>query len=467
MQIIGRGFEKRELKRMYESGQPEFIAVYGRRRVGKTFLVKEYFHNKFTFYATGLARGCRKEQLEHFHSCLREYGLKDIAVPKCWKDAFAGLRKTVERSKEKRKVIFLDEVPWMDTQKSDFLQAIDLFWNEWASAREDVMLIVCGSAASWMVKNIIRDKGGLHNRLTCRLHISPFNLEETSQYLASRGVHWNNLSIAECYMAMGGIPFYLQQIDRTLSLAQNLDRLFFGENGLLSEEYDNLYSSLFKQSEQYVRIVESLFDKRSGLSREEIVKKTGISNGGGLTRKLDELEQCGFIKKYKAVAADCAIYQLVDFFSIFYLYFVRKQRSSDEDTWMHLQGTRTHSAWLGLGFERLCFAHASQIRHALGISGIATKTFALYTGEAQIDMLIDRSDRTVTVCEMKWTENSEYALSRSEAEKLDKRIRVARERYPRKNCMVCMVTSCGLKQNAIAMEKVRKSITLDQLFLAI
>ena len=467
MQLIGREQEQKELRRLYESGQPEFVAVYGRRRVGKTFLVKEFFHNHFTFYSSGLARGSKQNQLEHFGESLSEYGLKVKQAPSSWKEAFKLLRQLIDQSSEKRKVIFLDEVPWLDTQKSDFVQAIDLFWNEWASSRDDILLIVCGSAASWMVKNIIRNTGGLHNRLTCKLHISPFTLGECKSYLESKSIRWNDQSIAECYMILGGIPYYLQQLDKSLSLTQNIDRLFFNENALLKDEYDNLYTSLFKHSEEFIRIVECLFDKRCGLTRDELTAKTGLSNGGGLTRKLDELEQCGFIRKYKPIGVDRNIYQLVDFYTIFYLYFIRKQRVRDEQSWMHLQGSHTYSTWVGLSFERLCFAHAPQIRHALGISGVATKTFALYTHEAQIDMLIERADRTISVCEMKWTENVNYVITKAEATKLQNRLALARGYYPNKNCLLCMITSSELKQNEYSIQWVQQTMTLNQLFLAI
>ncbi len=467
MQIIGREQEQKELRRLYESGQPEFVAVYGRRRVGKTFLIKEFFHNKFTFYSTGIARGSRQNQLQHFYESLIEQGLKTESIPSTWRDAFRLLRQLIDQSTEKRKVIFLDEVPWLDTQKSDFVQAIDLFWNEWASVRNDILLIVCGSAASWMVKNIIRNTGGLHNRLTCKLHISPFSLGECKSYLENKGIRWNYQTIAECYMILGGIPYYLQQLDRSLSLSQNIDRLFFNENALLKDEYDNLYSSLFKHSDDFLRIVECLFDKRCGLTRDDLTAKINISNGGGLTRKLDELEQCGFIRKYKPIGGDKYLYQLVDFYTIFYLTFIHKQRFLDEQMWMHLQGSHAYSTWIGLSFERLCFAHVSQIRHALGISGIATKTFALYTKEAQIDMLIERADRAISICEMKWTDNVNYVITKSEATKLQNRIAIARQYYPNRNTLLCMITSSGLKQNEHSIQIVQQIVTLNQLFLAI
>ena len=252
------------------------MAIYGRRRVGKTFLVRSFFHDNFTFYTTGIARGTRREQLRHFSEALHE---KCASLPETdaedWFEVFKRLRTLISKSRQRRKVVFLDELPWMDTQKSEFVKALDLFWNEWGSTRNDFLLIVCGSAASWMVKNIIKNRGGLHNRLTCKLHLSPFNLNDTSQFLQAKGINWLDETIAECYMVMGGIPYYLMQLDKTYSLAQNVDRMFFRENALLADEADNLYKSLFKKSENYVRIVEALVDKRSGLTRQEIVDTTG------------------------------------------------------------------------------------------------------------------------------------------------------------------------------------------------
>ena len=291
MQIVGRKEEINELQRIYDSASSEFVVVYGRRRVGKTFLVREFFHDNFVFYATGVARGNRKEQLAHFHNRLLRYGSPDDQTPpNDWFTAFERLEALATKSRQKRKVIFLDELPWMDTQKSEFLKALELFWNEWASARNDIVLVVCGSAASWMVNKVINNHGGLHNRLTCRMKLLPFTLSETKEYLESQKFKWDNLSIAECYMILGGIPYYLHLLDKSRSLAQNIDRLFFSESALLADEFDNLYNSLFSKSEDYVRIVETLSKKKSGFTRDEIAKGSKLSNGGGLTRKLVALE---------------------------------------------------------------------------------------------------------------------------------------------------------------------------------
>ena len=464
MNIIGRKEEMKELQRIYDSGSSEFVVVYGRRRVGKTYLIREFFHDDFVFYATGVARGNRTEQLAQFNSSLARYGdSEDQTAPENWFLAFGRLEKLVAKSRKQRKVIFLDELPWMDTPKSDFVKALEMFWNVWASARNDIVLIVCGSAASWMVGNVIRNRGGLHNRLTCKLKLNPFTLSETKEYLLSQKIKWDNLSIAECYMILGGIPYYLHLLDKSRSLAQNIDRLFFSESALLEDEFDNLYNSLFAKSEEYVRIVEALAKKKSGFSRDEIVARSGLSNGGGLTRKLDALEQCGFIRKYKAFGEVSYTFQLIDFFTLFYFQFVKGRNTVDSDTWQHLVATNSYKTWRGLAFEKLCFAHLPKIKSMLGISGVLTNTCSYYSSQAQVDMIIERADRAVTVCEMKCSDKP-YALTKAEYEKIANRLSVLREYYKRKNIFFAMITSFGLVRNSYAINYVQNEIILDDLF---
>lgn len=464
MQIIGRKKETLELKRLKESNQAEFVALYGRRRVGKTWLVRNYFNDQFTFYATGIARGTRKEQLRNFYNSLCNYGKNAKEQPKNWYEAFDMMKTVIKQSRQRRKVVFLDELPWMDTQKSEFLKAIDLFWNSWGCMQQNLLFIVCGSAASWMVKNIIRDKGGLHNRLTCHIHLNPFTLTETRAYLHSQGVRWGEEMTAECYMIMGGIPYYLHLLDRTLSLAQNIDRLFFAPNALLKDEFDTLYKSLFKKSDDYVKIIAALSKRRSGYTRDEIVEATGLSNGGGLTRKLDELEQCNFIRRYSPLKGHTPIYQLIDFYSFFYLQFLNGNRSYDRDAWMHLQATPRHSNWLGLSFERLCFAHIYEIQKALGITGVATKTYAMLTDNAQMDMVIERADKVTSLCEMKYT-TKPYLLSKSEAERIIHRKEKLEECLPaQKQVLVTLVSNRQPKTNAYYNSLISSNIVLKMLF---
>lgn len=462
MQLIGRERETKELTRLKESNQAEFVVLYGRRRVGKTFLVRSFFDDKFTFYCTGLAKGTRKQQLTNFGKTLSEYCGQNV-LPKDWFEAFDALKTIILRSRQRRKVIFLDEVPWMDTQKSEFKQALDLFWNGWAMMQPNLLFIICGSAASWMVKHVINDKGGLHNRLTCRLHLLPFTLKDTRAYLQSQGFRWTDEMVANSYMILGGIPYYLHLLDKSLSLAQNVDRLFFEESALLADEFNNLYSSLFKKAGEYVKIITLLSKKKSGYTRSELTESLKLKTGGGFTRRLEELEQCGFIRKYLPISGKTHIYQLVDFFTLFYLQFGGEKATFDSNMWMHLQTSSKYNTWLGLSFERLCFAHIHQIQHALGISGVGTKTYALQTSSAQMNMVIDRADNIVNLCEMKYT-GCAFALSKTEAEKLQKRISELSLLLHKKGVMAVLITDSSAKRNEYYNQLIYNNITLKDLF---
>lgn len=465
MKIIGREKEQCELKRLYESGRSEFLMVYGRRRVGKTFLIREFFKNHFDFYATGIARGTKKEQLMNFRMAIASYN--DEMAPnqfENWFEAFKALKQLLEKTKSKRKVVFLDELPWMDTPKSDFVKALEHFWNTWASARDDIMIIVCGSAASWMVKNIVKNHGGLHNRITFKMKVMPFNLIETKAYLHSKGVRWENNMIAECYMILGGIPYYLDLIDKNKSLAQNIDQMFFDESPLLENEFQNLFESLFRKSAEYINIVETLARKKNGYTREDIMNKARLSDGGGLTRRLEELEQCGFIRKYKTIGDVLFTYQLVDFFTVFYFSFLKDGKTYDSNNWMHFMETPKYNNWKGLAFERLCMAHLQQVKNKLGISGVSTNTYSLYKKEAQIDMVIERGDNIVNLCEMKYADEP-FVITKNYAEKLVNKTNILKASLKKqRGIYLAFISSMPIKQNEYSINMVNKNIILDDLF---
>ena len=464
MQLIGRQREKEELTRLNESKQAEFVALYGRRRVGKTYLVRTFFNDSFCFYATGLARANRKEQIANFYKSLCEYSQTQPKAPKDWYEAFDMLKQIILSSRKRRKVVFLDELPWMDTQKSEFLKALELFWNSWGMMQANLLFIVCGSAASWMVKNIIRNKGGLHNRLTCQMRLDPFNLAETKEYLRAQNIRWDEETIGEIYMIMGGIPYYLHLLDRSKSPAQNIDRMFFGPNALLGEEFRNLFSSLFKKSEEYEKIIGELNKKRLGLTRDEIAEHCKMTNGGGLSRRLEELVQCGFIRRYQPLNERKSLYQLVDFYCLFYYMFLHNSEHFDRSVWQHIQAMPRYNTWLGLGFERLCFAHVYQIQRALGISGMATKTYAYATPTAQMDMVIERADKVISLCEMKYSQLP-YGLTKQEAEKLRKRGEEIMGLLPKnRQVLISLVSNRLPKKNAHYNELITSSITIKDLY---
>lgn len=463
MRLIGRKEECRELKRLYESHAPEFVAIYGRRRVGKTFLVKEFFRNKFTFYTSGLARCGMKDQLRNFYESLVQYGLPAGSKrPSDWFEAFDLLKTVVETSGSRRKVLFIDELPWLDTQKSKFITALDRFWNSWASARADIMLVVCGSAASWMVTNIIKNRGGLHNRITSKISLMPFSLSEAGEFLKSKGISWDIESIAEAYMILGGVPYYLGLLDKNRSLYRNIDELFFKENAKLDDEFNDLYDSLFKKSYDYIKIVELLAKKKSGYSRTEIKEGLEYKDGGSLTRKLDELEHCGFIRKYSSLGSTRNTYQLVDFFSLFYFQFVKSMSKLDNFSWSGIVGTHQYSTWTGLAFERLCFSQMNRIRAALGIGAVVCRTYPYYDGKMQLDMVIDRQDKSVSLCEIKWSKGK-YSLTSSDKTKLGERKEALRNIFKNKSIFIVFITTSGVVENDYTRENINDILTLRSL----
>lgn len=466
MEIIGREREIEELVRLRDSSTSEFVMVYGRRRVGKTYLIREFFEDKFDFYLTGIAHGSRVEQLMNFGMTIKQYVRNGdpLKPPTNWYEAFEQLKSLTSKSKNKRKIIFLDELPWMVTQKSEFVKALELFWNSWASARTDVLLIVCGSASSWMVKNIVKNHGGLHNRITFKIKLKPFTLQETKLYLESRHIEWSEQMIAECYMILGGIPYYLKMLNGKYSLAQNVDQLFFNESALLEDEFENLYASLFRNSADYIRIVEALAEKKVGFSRDEILKKTKMLDGGSFSRKLEELEQCGFIRKYLSAGGVRQVYQLVDFYSLFYETFIKRGPHFDTDRWMNIIDTPLYNTWLGLSFERLCLAHLPQIKQKLGISGVSTNTYSLHHKEAQVDMVIERGDNIVNLCEMKFSDDP-YEIDKKYADSLRNKRSVLRGIIKKKQSVsIVMITANGLKRNQYSAELVQNEVSLSDLF---
>lgn len=472
--IIGRAFEKDLFSKLYESEKSEFVAVYGRRRVGKTFLIKEYFEQSIVFAASGLANLGLKAQLKIFSMALRKYGdeISESGPLGDWLDAFSRLEKVIESSSQKRKVVLLDELPWMDTAKSGFIPALEHFWNDFASARHDVLLIVCGSATSWMMDKLIQNHGGLHNRLTRHIHLKPFSLRETEQMLESKGFLLSRYEIAVCYMIFGGIPFYLSLLDSRYSLAQNVDRLLFSEDGELSREIENLYAALFKHSADYVKIVKLLAEHKLGLSRTEIQEKSQLKSGGTLTAILDNLVYCGFIKKFSSYNSGKKeqLYCLVDFYTLFYFTFHDEIEKHRAGFWQSLQTKPRFFTWAGHSFERLVLAHVPQVKKKLGISGITSDEYPCriqatdVSSGSQIDMVIDREDRTFNICEMKFAE-AVYAIDATEETKL--RMRVANfkaaMRKPRHSAQLTMITTFGILRNKYS-GIVNNVILLEDLF---
>ena len=469
--IIGRKEEQQILRLAVQSENSEFVAVYGRRRVGKTYLIRETFGYKFTFQHTGLAKGNTKEQLFSFAISLRDAGYDDCPIPKSWLEAFSLLSTYLKNSTDEKKIIFLDELPWMDTPRSNFISAFEHFWNGWASARKDIVLIICGSATSWIINKVINDHGGLHNRVTKQIALQPFTLKECEMFTESKGIEMSRYQLAECYMVLGGIPYYWSLLEKGLSLSQNIDKIIFAKNGKLSNEFNQLYASLFKSPEQYIDVVTALGKKKAGMTREEIIAATDMYSSGTLSKVLDELVYCGFIRKYNGFdkKSKQAIYQLIDNYTLFYFKFIQQNENNDEHFWSASIDSAMHRAWSGLAFERLCMAHTQQIKAALGIAGVLSNVYSWRkeadetSDGAQIDLLIDRKDQVINLCEMKYS-LSEYAIDAEYEQKLrNKKSAFINATNTRKAVHLTMVTTFGIKVNAHS-GVVQNEITLEDLF---
>ena len=469
--IIGREREKKLLEECYNSGESELVVVYGRRRVGKTYLIQTYFGDQFTFTLTGVYDKPRNVQLSNFAMSLEEYSGQRRPVPTNWSEAFVQLKELLKtKPAEERQVVFLDEMPWLDTQKSDFLSAFECFWNGWGSTRKNIMLIVCGSATTWITDKILSDKGGLFNRATRRIYLQPFTLHETEQYLLSKGIRWSRYDIAESYMIMGGLPFYLKQMSATMTLSANIDNIFFRSNALLANEYEHLYNTLFKKARDYTTVVEALSSKAYGLTRGEIIAETKMADNGALTKILTDLINSNLVIAYSyyASAKRGTIYQLTDAYTLFYFRFIRGNYGHDEHYWSNTLDNPRRNSWRGYAFEMVCKTHVRQIRHRIGIEGVLCETSSWYSREenprgAQIDLVIDRRDRVINLCEMKYSV-SEFVIDKDYDMVLRNKIEAFRRgTKSRKALQLTMITTYGVRQNMYS-GIVSSEVVLDDLF---
>lgn len=476
--IIGRRKEVEELQRYYSSSKPEFVAIYGRRRVGKTFLVKEVFKNQFAFHHTGLSpykeknkrRTTKQEQLRAFYYSLLQAGMDNGPCPADWMEAFHLLEVFLEKIDcGQRLVVFIDELPWMDTPRGGFMPAFDQFWNGWCNYHDNVMLIVCGSATSWMLDNIIMDVGGLFRRTTDPIHLEPFTLAECEQFYRENNIVLSRQDIVEGYMVMGGIPYYMSLFMPGLSLAQNIDRLFFQRNAKLAGEFEMLFSSIFTNPDEMEKIVRFLSRRHSGYTRDEISRYLDKGSGGWLSDLLKALEQSSYIVRYTPLFEDRAEerYKLSDQFCWFWLHYQKKADNKAENFWQSNQHIPSLNAWRGIAFEELCFNHIYQIKKALGINGVYSTTgaFRIKGNEEksgmQMDMIIDRNDNVLNICEMKFVKG-EFEVTGNYARTISSRIETV-SGITSKNVHSTIVTTEGLKNNSYR-NVFQSVVLLDDLF---
>jgi AAA+ ATPase superfamily predicted ATPase len=476
MEIIERYREKSRLNEISASEQAAFLVVFGRRRVGKTFLIREHFSKNIVFDFTGSFEVGLGTQLQNFFNVYLSVskGQKETTAPRDWNQAFLFLASYLEALKPRKNkvVVFLDEMPWMDTPRSGFLQALEYFWNQYGSRMPNLLLVACGSATSWMQKKLLQARGGLHNRVTHRIHLHPFTLAETEAYCKYKKLRLSRYQILQIYMALGGIPFYLNELKKGRSAIQAIDEICFQKNGLLNSEYNYLFASLFRNPDNHIAIVETLAAHPQGLSRNEIKKHSNLPEGGTINRVLEELDLSGFISKHQPFQKKKkdTMYKLADLYSLFYLKFIRTKKSNGEGTWISLTNTGTYRAWCGYAFENICMQHIDQIKKALGIAGIYSETSAWkFSGNdelsgAQIDLLIDRKDQVINLCEAKFTEK-EFVITKDYAQKLrNKRVIFEQHTKTKKAAFTTLLTTYPAIQNKYYIDEIQFEVSMDALF---
>jgi len=470
--IIGREAEIKKLQAISNSQHAEFVALYGRRRVGKTFLINQVFQNQFVFRMTGVIEGSPSDQFTAFADAMDEFGYDMPERPKDWMSAFIMLKNALKKviTRNEPCVIFIDELPAMDAGNSNVAGAVGYFWNHWASLHEHVILIICGSATSWMITNVIDSKGGLHDRLTEEMPIHPFTLKEVEAYLEAHHFLWNRLMTLQAYMVFGGIPYYLSLLDKDESMVQNVNRLFFSRDTKMRREFRRLFNTLYKNPDKYIEIVKALSKSRKGMTREQLAAELKCANNGHLGNKLEDLIYCDLIRKNivreKEIKQKDAIYQLSDFFCLFFLTFIHKAEA-ETNYWVHHINTPEVNTWMGLSYERICMAHIQQIKQALRIDAISTRSYSWRskstTPASQIDIIIERADQIVNICEVKYSQEA-YELDKDEYDKLvHRKSTFIRETGLRHTPWLTLITTSGIARGKYS-EMIQSQVTLDQLF---
>ena len=472
--VIGRQKQIKILRDAINSNKPEMVALVGRRRVGKTYLIRQVYGERIDFELTGLQHGNKETQIQNFIFTMGKY-FPNFQIPKkpdSWLEAFNMLTQALETVKKNEKlVVFLDELPWLGTQRSGFITGLGYFWNSWAS-KNNIVLVVCGSAASWMIKKIINDRGGLHNRVTKLLYLYPFTLAETEAYCRYKGIKWNHFMLLQIYMTMGGIPMYLDQLNPGLSAIQNIQEICFSKEGYLRNEFERLYASLFKNYGKHISIIRALASKRKGLTRQEIIAATHLNNGGMLTDVLDELEKSGFITAYGGFGKKVkqSLFRLTDFFSLFYLTYIEPLGKSSQSDFTQLSDLPKFKTWSGYAYENVCLTHIDAIRKALSIAGISSSVATFFATPkdglpgAQIDLLIDRRDQTINICEIKFS-TSPYEVTKKDVENFFQKKNVFRyHTKTKKHLFLTLITTFGVIENQHRINEVDQVVVMDELF---
>lgn len=472
--MVGREVYTDRMQEILHIKKSSFVAVTGRRRIGKTYIIDEVYKDHICLRVTGIQNGSQLVQITNFIQKLAEYSsFPIVSIPKNWQEAFMLLKAYLKTlPKGKKQVIFFDELPWISTNRSGFNQILAHLWNDYISKEKHFILVICGSATSWISQKILNDRGGFHNRVSLHLSLKPFTLNETRLFLESKNIQLTESSISELYMTMGGIPYYLDNIQKGESPSQSIARMCFSTTGILRHEYVNLYRSLFDNATLHEAVVKALAKTQSGLTRVDIIKQSKIDAGGPFTRCMEDLLVSGFVienipfgKKKQG-----SIYKLADEYSVFYHKFIEPNKNMHENEWQKVSASQQYKIWQGLAFETLCQKHLPELKAILGISGVkTTQANFRHKGDKsnedfQIDIVIDRMDQVINLCECKYY-GSEYTISNEYANKLLRRKTLfIEETKTKKSVFNTLISNTDVMDNEYKLQAIDSIIYLHDIF---
>jgi AAA+ ATPase superfamily predicted ATPase len=464
-QFIGRKVEIAQLTALIDLPRPSIAVIYGRRRVGKSELIRHVTQGKNVLSFEGLEGQPKHKQIKNFlfqlsaQSNIREKNISD------WPDALILLRTLTQ---DGQWIIILDEFQWMANYQNELVSVIKMIWEKYLSQNPDLTLILCGSIASFMKSKVLKSSA-LYGRTDYELNLHELNLSEISEFFPGKGSD----EVIDTAMLVGGIPKYLELISEYPSLYDALEPLAFSQDGFFKTEYDRLFASHFGKKPIFMKIIQTLATNPYGLTTGKLAKEMQVASGGTLCHQLDDLESAGFLHSIipfdKPEGSKLRKYILMDAYVRFYHSIIRgsMKETTPPNTQFHaIMSSPRYAAWAGMAFEFLCMRHHKEISRILGFHGIPYTAGPFFqrktldTPGVQIDLLFERSDKILVLCEMK------YLLASVPGDIIDqvnRKVSALQEKYPGRTILKVLLTKTGSTETVAKKGYFFRIIRADEL----
>ncbi|MFH1831150.1 MAG: ATP-binding protein [Pseudomonadota bacterium] len=406
--FVGRHNYLKKLENIWNQHKVGLISIYGRRRVGKTELIRVFSRNKAAWIFEAIEGENTASQIKHFLNQLSQFTkepyLRDLDY-KDWPPVFDLLSNKIKQKKDL--IVAFDELSWMAARKTKLISYIKYYWDKEWKYHPHLLLILCGSVASWMVKNVVRSNA-LYGRISENILLDPLKPFEVAEFIGKKR---GKKEILEYLLSFGGIPKYLEEMDFNQSIQINIDRTCFSASGFFVDEADKIFYNQFKETHIYKQIVRCLSE--SSLPLKDISQKIKIPSGGGLKRYLDNLISAGIVDSINDIRnfklGKVPRYYMIDELMRFHLQFVSPNISEIKHTHSASRFDKfTKNKWhpfMGNAFERFCLKHRYLIAQILGFDSKVTACGSLLNNNRngfQYDLVYLRSDGVVSLCEIKY-----------------------------------------------------------------